>query len=293
MKVDKYMANLSKILMLMLALLIVVLLVGSLNQLKMEPGVKAIISEVEDVKPVPREKMIEEQSSNINPPVWIVYLLFIPLIYSIYRTLNKFEWAPGRGRDWIIFLLFIGLGSIAIGISGLLVIVFGRNEINHSVNSEFRDPKLIFNPIFQNQIPHWLIILVVFFLIIGFLVCIKLVLYYLSKRATTNELAGLMFQEVTMTAEKISSGMHAKESIILCYRNMCRILIDFHGVERSDCSTAKEFAEKLSQLGFKNDHIIQLTRLFEKARYSKVDYSHEDTRQAVLSLKEIAQHYAT
>jgi len=79
------------------------------------------------------------------------------------------------------------------------------------------------------------------------------------------------------------SALHALESgedlnnvIIRCYLEMSHILQKEQGLERPETMTAAEFEEFLTQRGIPEDPVRQLTRLFEKARYSNFQLDAQD-----------------
>ncbi|HWQ46544.1 MAG TPA: DUF4129 domain-containing protein [Longilinea sp.] len=79
------------------------------------------------------------------------------------------------------------------------------------------------------------------------------------------------------------SALHALESgedlnnvIMRCYLEMSRILQQEQGLERPETMTAAEFEEFLTLRGIPEGPVRQLTRLFEKARYSDLQLDAHD-----------------
>ena len=72
---------------------------------------------------------------------------------------------------------------------------------------------------------------------------------------------------------------------------MNRLLREQHGLERKKAMTPREFANHLSQIGLKDEHIWRLTRLFENVRYGANRPSQQEEREAVACLTAIVEVY--
>jgi hypothetical protein len=59
------------------------------------------------------------------------------------------------------------------------------------------------------------------------------------------------------------------------------------GLFRQSAMTPGEFAKRLEQAGLPSDSVHHLTRLFEKARYSRHTTSADDVKEAVACLSSI------
>jgi hypothetical protein len=69
------------------------------------------------------------------------------------------------------------------------------------------------------------------------------------------------------------------------------VLSQQRGLERDRAMTPREFAQHLAASGVRDEHIQQLTRLFEDARYGAQPPSARDERAAVECLTAIVQAY--
>jgi hypothetical protein len=98
----------------------------------------------------------------------------------------------------------------------------------------------------------------------------------------------LLTDEARSALQELRSGADFKNTIIHCYYQMCAILDREKGIHRLESMTAREFEEHLSHLGLPLEPVSQLTRLFEKARYSSIPPDQQDERNAWDCLSAIA-----
>ncbi len=91
--------------------------------------------------------------------------------------------------------------------------------------------------------------------------------------------------------ESIQAGGDVQSVVLRCYLEMSEILGEQRGIERGRATTPREFAQYLAASGVRDEHIQQLTRLFEHARYGAQPPSARDERTAVECLTAIVQAY--
>ena len=85
----------------------------------------------------------------------------------------------------------------------------------------------------------------------------------------------------------ISNGGNLGGIIIRCYLNMEKVISQEQGIERNQSVTPREFKTHLIYKGIPEEPILQLTTLFEKARYGNLDLTEQDELQALNSLSAI------
>jgi NADH:ubiquinone oxidoreductase subunit 6 (subunit J) len=90
----------------------------------------------------------------------------------------------------------------------------------------------------------------------------------------------LITNEAQAALQELRSGADFKNTIIHCYYQMCALLSQERDIHRSQSMTAREFEEHLTRLGLPNEPVIQLTRLFEKARYDSGPPDRQDEHAA-------------
>ena len=91
--------------------------------------------------------------------------------------------------------------------------------------------------------------------------------------------------------ESIQAGGDVQSVVLRCYLEMSQVLSEQRGIERARAMTPREFERKLAAAGVRDEHIKQLTRLFEGARYGAQPPSAGDERAAVECLTAIVQAY--
>lgn len=98
-----------------------------------------------------------------------------------------------------------------------------------------------------------------------------------------------MLQSVQEARSKLSARDTYPETILSCYRRMCRILSD-NGHSILPTETAREFAQGIStKLELGSDSVLGLTFLFEEARYSNHRLRNEKRELAVNYLSSLEQ----
>ncbi len=94
-------------------------------------------------------------------------------------------------------------------------------------------------------------------------------------------------REAETALEAIQSGQDLRNVIIHCYLQMMQVVRDEHGIERRESVTPREFERLLAARGIPGQPIRELTRLFEKARYSNKATESQDELDAVECLSAI------
>ncbi|HEY3227995.1 MAG TPA: DUF4129 domain-containing protein [Roseiflexaceae bacterium] len=97
--------------------------------------------------------------------------------------------------------------------------------------------------------------------------------------------------EAQAALANIQAGADLRDAVLRCYREMGQILSEQHGIERPRGTTPREFEEQLAAVGLRDEHIQQLTRLFERVRYGARQANEREEREAVVCLTAIVQAY--
>ncbi|HEX9924128.1 MAG TPA: DUF4129 domain-containing protein, partial [Anaerolineae bacterium] len=100
-----------------------------------------------------------------------------------------------------------------------------------------------------------------------------------------------MVQEAQHAVEQIRRGSDLKDTIKRCYHDMNLVLSEQRGIQRQTAMTPREFELYLGQIGLKDEHIRQLTRLFERVRYGATTPGEREEREAVACLTAIIETY--
>jgi hypothetical protein len=85
--------------------------------------------------------------------------------------------------------------------------------------------------------------------------------------------------------DSLDAGAEFKNVVLRCYFQMAKLLKQRQGISRDKAMTPREFEAALTATGLPEQHIHQLTRLFEKVRYSRTAIENEDEKAAIASLQ--------
>ncbi len=99
----------------------------------------------------------------------------------------------------------------------------------------------------------------------------------------------MLAEEAWNALQRLETGEEFRKTIIRCYREMMQIVRNTHGIIREQHMTPREFEIILKSYGIPDLPVVQLTRLFEKARYGAdlSGYNHEQL--AVQCLQKISE----
>jgi hypothetical protein len=140
---------------------------------------------------------------------------------------------------------------------------------------------------FVSHPPGWL----VFGISVLLIALVLGVIWYLGWRALRRPPLELLVQEAHAALEELNRGRDLKDTVLLCYREMSRVLREQRGLRRARAMTPREFEEHLERMGLHSEHIQRLTRLFEAVRYGAEASSAHEEREARICLEAIVQAY--
>ena len=103
----------------------------------------------------------------------------------------------------------------------------------------------------------------------------------------------LLAQEAQAAVDELQAGGEVRDVVLRCYLEMMRILRERRNIRRQDAMTPREFEQHLAAVGVRDDHIHQLTRLFEAVRYGPRSAGQREERQALACLAAIAEAYGS
>jgi hypothetical protein len=261
-----------------LAVLLTVLLAGSLSQVEFQPGLPPPVLQGRNlILPEAPQPLIPVQSTNY----FRIYL--VGIILAIYLLVMLFRWIMGLSRKDLLksFLILLGIISIAILISYLIPNI-SVDTHGMPVPTPLPPPE----PTPLGPTPPALTWLVG----VGLAVLGAFLFYaWLASRKKTNQ-ASLIAQEIEKARQDLLSGMDLEEVIMRCYQHMSLVLQQEAGVERQAYMTPAEFEHELVTGGFPRDPVKKLTYLFENVRYGNWTPTHSDERAALESLDKIINH---
>jgi len=96
-----------------------------------------------------------------------------------------------------------------------------------------------------------------------------------------------MVDTLQRAIDTLSKGTDARSTVIRCYRDLCRIM-EKHGVKEEVYLTPREFEDLANEkLPISKEHLHNLVRVFEEARYSKHTMSAKESGRAKACLEHV------
>ena len=116
------------------------------------------------------------------------------------------------------------------------------------------------------------------------LVSVTLISWSVSRAFNRPKKEDDLAKETKAAIQAILEGHNLNDVIIHCYLRMESVIAQERGIERGWSVTPREFETYLLEKGIPRTPILQLTSLFEKARYSNQNLDQQDEQDAVNSL---------
>lgn len=264
------------------------LLAGSLPSLTFDPGHVYDLSRLRAVfAPGGPTRAIDPVSAAFWQRVMAVVMLGMLVILGIALIIS-----PELRRELLRrFLIAMAAVLLFYILFGLLQTLPGESP-PAPVTSAATPPPANVEPFpeFTAQPSSWLTLLIS--LVLAAMIIAAVWIAWRRARAPRAPLAQLA-DEAQAAVAGLQAGADLKDTVLRCYREMSRILAEGRGVERASSMTAREFERALATAGVRDDHVRQLTRLFERVRYGARQASARDEREALDCLTAIAEHYGS
>ncbi|MBI1744270.1 DUF4129 domain-containing protein [Candidatus Acetothermia bacterium] len=231
----------------------------------------------------------DSQSSDPAKEIFILVMWGL-LIVSILATLL---W-PQNFRQVLQRAL-----STAVWVAAIYFLIARFRQMNSSDNTPgtatsdqpLVDPQELLHNANQAHIPPWLIFFVIVIALSFIALGIFLMRRYWARRRGDflEDLAGL----TERAAHDLRAGGELRNIVLRCYRDMSLLLSKQKKVTIRQAMTAREFEQHLNTLGVRDDHVHQLTRLFEWVRYGRHEANETEEREAIACLEAISREYRT
>jgi hypothetical protein len=154
------------------------------------------------------------------------------------------------------------------------------------VPMEDRDAKPL--PEVPEEAPPWVNTLVVM-LLVGLVIAIVVGIYLFLDRRRRRRLSALdqVAEQAQDAIDKLRAGADFNSTILQCYYEMNRIISEELELRRSGSMTARDFEGFLIEKGMPYRPIDDLTKLFERARYSNREPAPSEESVAVQALTDL------
>jgi hypothetical protein len=142
---------------------------------------------------------------------------------------------------------------------------------------------------FDYSPPPWLTLLAATGLALlsaGVLVGIGWALWRFGRPASSLE---QIAAEAQRALDTLYAGADVRDTVLRCYFEMSRVLLEHRGLERAEAMTPREFERQLKSAGLPATSVEGLTRLFESVRYGAQVAGEQEEQQAILCLEAVVQ----
>lgn len=144
---------------------------------------------------------------------------------------------------------------------------------------------------FESNIPRWIVltistVLVITVIVIGY-VLYRILFPTQQQYAPFSEIA----EQAQAALDAVQLGADYRNIIMQCYAEMLRIVREQRGLKRNSAVTASEFIASLVKMGYPEDAVKQLTKLFEDARYGSKQHTPQQEQTAISSLQNIVESF--
>ena len=235
-----------------------------------------------------------DSSGNYLRILWISFVIILAsmfIIYTIMAIKNKDkEHFKNLLGSLMVMLILVGaiLALAYLQSSGAgedLAVRIGLSQPSGGADASSTGAEVVEN---SGSTAFYAILVMVGLLFVG--VAYIMVDTLLSRRvekvpSQTEEL----MEKIELAMRDLEEGKKVHDVIIRAYDEMCRILAK-SGVKGEDSMTPREFQQAvIEQTGIRPEPVEDLTRLFEKARYSTHPIDDSERMEALRALRELKQ----
>ncbi len=235
---------------------------------------------------------VSNSSGDYLRALWISFVIILAsmfIIYTIMAIKNK-DKEHFKNLLGSLFVMLILVGAVLslsyLQSSGVVQDIAVRfSTSSGTVNASSSGPEVTEEPATS---AFYAIVIMVGLLILG--VAYMVVSSLISKKAekVPSQTEELM-EKIELAMKDLEEGKRVHDVIIRAYDEMCRILAK-SGVKGDESMTPREFQQAvIEQTGIRPEPVEDLTRLFEKARYSTHPIENSERKEALRALRELKQ----
>lgn len=252
---------------------LLILLIGTLDELSFEPGKRLPHVESSDDEVAGMQQVIPKLTKREQIYAYVlVGLTLVSLVcVFIFRTLR-------RMLLQYLFVLFAFLFPLMLGfiLVSRLFSAWWQRQAGEVANSGPLIPESV-----VSSPPAWALALtaaVVALLVLGTFAFVALRWLAYRKHVEQREVhqadvsaqQQAVAEQAAETARRIRDGSPLQGEVIRCYREMDLLLSKQRRISPAYL-TPREFADSLREMGIQSEHVQQLTELFELVRYGNRD----------------------
>ena len=277
----------SSLILLGITLIAILLLSASISSLELEKGAPqkfgggdALPEPLTPITPFTASEFNRIINNLIDVAMILVFWVLVPLSVLVYL------FSPGDKRK--------KLRNIGLAILVILILPYIMQKLTAQIEPKTMEAETLIIPttLPATEIPSLVFgepskpfVFLATMLFIGALV--GLGWFAWRKYSRTPGPVDQLMQEAEQAITEIRSGSDIKDTILRCYFQMNQIVQATRGYKRDEAMTPREFEEELIEFGLPGDRVLQLTRLFERARYGAANTQTEDESEAIGCLEAI------
>lgn len=270
------------------AITALLLLATSISQLQFEPGKRFSLDRGEPPGGGPRLKL------NLDllwqALIWGFFALAPLSIIAAIIWPDYFMKTLIRAVALVLFLVLLVLTIRALKdfIEQLLAAL---QRLGHQGVAPSKPPGGEGFSLSPTQAPGW----AVFTFLLGGLALLTLLGWGLRRlwlRGRTRGSLGAISALAGSAAEDLEAGGDLKNVVLQCYREMSHFLSEQQEIPLRKSMTAREFERQLRRAGVQDEHVAQLSRLFEEVRYGHRESGKREEREALDCLRAVERAYA-
>lgn len=263
------------------------LLAASLSQVEFEPGKRFSIGRGEAPEGGPVLNFNLDLLWQII--IWVFFALVPFSIIAAFIWPENFKYALIRAVVLVLFLILLVFTIRALKdfIEQLLAALQGLGNRAAAPSEPAGGEGFPINPA---PAPGWS----VFPFLLGGLALLVFLGWWLRRLWLGSRVDGALLKISTLAgaaADELMAGGNLRNVVLHCYREMSRILSEGQQVPFHKAMTAREFEQKLRRTGVRDEHVAQLSRLFEEIRYGGRASGPREEQKALECLRKIELAY--
>ena len=227
-----------------------------------------------------REEILSFSISRIGK-IFLITMLIAGIALPCIRIVRKMTWRLLRQGLFVLSIILLITGGI------FLIILF----LSGGSPEATAEPLPV--QVEQERSPLGTAPLSLYWLagVIVFLAAGTVIYFFLSDKWGGGKVISPIRSEFLKMEKKLRQGADFRNTILVCYGNMLRILSEEGEISREKYMTAEEFRDYILASGMPEKPVRELTSLFEKVRYGTVDNSKADTEKALKCLQVLIEYF--
>ena len=272
------------------AVIALMLLAAGLSRIELRPGQPYLLTGLLQLLRAFRGEERPEVPSSLGSarvPLTLLVWLLVPILIGFLLVARQ-TWRQLLRRILSGFVLVIAFYALMRALTDAYGLGANQGPSGKGAAPALPEGSLPALPAFVANPPQWAVILVS--LLLAALVFGGLWLLWRRVPRQENQLT-MLAEEAQEALEELRAGGDLKDTVMRCYVEMSGILSSRRGLVRDTSMTPREFEQRLAAAGLRDEHIRELTLLFERVRYGAKHPGEREEHEAMACLTAIVQAY--